>query len=106
MRIDVTVTPDAMSVHIRDEGPGIAMEDQEKILMPFGRSEYATLNKVDGVGLGLTIVSELLKLQGGKIVIDSEMGRGATFTAIFPSVQQVSHSDPSTYTRQARPRIV
>lgn len=106
VRIDVTVTLDAMSVHIRDEGPGVAIEDQEKILMPFGRSEYATLNKVDGVGLGLTIVSELLKLQGGKIVIDSEMGHGATFTAIFPSVQQVSHSDPSTYSRQARPRIV
>ena len=106
VRIDVTVTPDAMSVHIRDEGPGIAKEDQEKILMPFGRTEHATVNKVDGVGLGLTIVSELLKLQGGKIVIDSEMGRGATFTAIFPSVEQVSHSDPSMYDRPARPRIV
>ena len=106
VRIDVTVTPDAMSVHIRDEGPGVAKEDQEKILMPFGRTEHATVNKVDGVGLGLTIVSELLKLQGGKIVIDSEPGRGATFTAIFPSVEQVSHSDPSSYSKPARPRIV
>ena len=95
VRVDVTTTPDAMSLHIRDEGPGIDKADQERILMPFGRTESANLNKVDGVGLGLTIVSELLKLQGGKIVIDSEKGRGATFTAVFPSVEQVAHSDVS-----------
>ncbi|MEM7213865.1 MAG: HAMP domain-containing sensor histidine kinase, partial [Pseudomonadota bacterium] len=93
VRIDVTTTPDAMSLHIRDEGPGIAKEDQERILMPFGRTEEANNNKIDGVGLGLTIVSELVKLQGGKIVINSEKGKGATFTAVFPSVDQIAHSE-------------
>ena len=95
VRIDVTHTPDAMSLHIRDDGPGIAKSDQERILMPFGRGEEATNKKIDGVGLGLTIVSELLKLQGGKIVIDSEVGKGATFTAVFPSAEQVTHSEVS-----------
>lgn len=91
--IEVTHTPDALSLHVRDEGPGIAEADQERILMPFGRGEDATNNKIDGVGLGLTIVSELLKLQGGKIFINSERGRGATFTAVFPSADQVAHSN-------------
>lgn len=93
VRIDVTTTPDAMSLHIRDEGPGIAKEDQERILMPFGRTDDANNNKIDGVGLGLTIVSELVKLQGGKIVINSEKGKGTTFTAVFPSVDQIAHSE-------------
>ncbi|MEM9061189.1 MAG: ATP-binding protein [Pseudomonadota bacterium] len=95
VRVSVTTTPDAMSMHIRDEGPGIAKADQERILLPFGRGEHAQSNKIDGVGLGLTIVSELLKLQGGRILIDSDKGRGATFTAVFPSVEQVMHSEVS-----------
>ncbi|MEL7152489.1 MAG: PAS domain-containing sensor histidine kinase [Pseudomonadota bacterium] len=105
VHIDITHTPDAMSLHIRDEGPGIAREDQERIMMPFGRGEAATTNKIDGVGLGLTIVSELLKLQGGKIVINSEVGHGATFTAVFPSAEQVAHSEVAMPNRKSLPKL-
>ncbi|WP_252493655.1 ATP-binding protein, partial [Escherichia coli] len=65
-----------MALHIRDQGPGVARAEQERIMTPFARGEYAEMQKIDGVGLGLTIVSELLKLQGGKIEIDSEPGEG------------------------------
>ncbi|MGD1925611.1 MAG: ATP-binding protein [Paracoccaceae bacterium] len=97
VRVTVTTTPDALSLHIKDEGPGIDKADQDRILLPFGRGEHARANKIDGVGLGLTIVSELLKLQGGRILIDSDKGRGATFTAVFPSVEQVIHSEAGTH---------
>ena len=73
-----------MALHITDRGPGISAQDREHILTPFGRGSYAEMHRIDGVGLGLTIVSELLKLQGGKLAIESESGRGSTFTAIFP----------------------
>ncbi len=82
--VSVSHTAELMSLHISDQGPGVSRGDRERILEPFGRGEIAETQKVDGVGLGLTIVSELLKLQGGKIEIDSEPGRGATFTAVFP----------------------
>lgn len=84
VRISVTRSAEAMALHISDQGPGIGEEEQERILSPFGRGSYAEMHKIDGVGLGLTIVSELLKLQGGKLKIETESGRGSTFTAVFP----------------------
>jgi signal transduction histidine kinase len=84
VKIGVTHTTESMSLHIRDQGPGVASGDRERILEPFGRTEHAETQQVDGVGLGLTIVNELLKLQGGKIEIESELGKGATFIATFP----------------------
>ncbi|MEM7060093.1 MAG: PAS domain-containing sensor histidine kinase [Pseudomonadota bacterium] len=84
VRVEVEHSDDSMWLSIVDEGPGIARSDRSRILRPFGRGEDAEANKVDGVGLGLTIVSELLKLQGGTLNIESEAGRGSTFTAVFP----------------------
>ena len=84
--VSVDATDNAMSLRIRDEGPGVTPTDKEKILAPFGRGEFAETHKIDGVGLGLTIVSELLKLQGGYIEIDSQPREGATFVAVFPKV--------------------
>lgn len=89
VEIDVTQARDSISLHIQDQGPGIDPDEQERILSPFGRGSYAETNKVDGVGLGLTIVSELLKLQGGNLQIASERGKGARFIAMFPSMQQI-----------------
>ncbi len=84
VRISVTRSAEAMALHITDQGPGIGEEERERILTPFGRGQFAEDQKIDGVGLGLTIVSELLKLQGGKLSIESRTGEGSTFTAIFP----------------------
>lgn len=86
--VSVTHTADTLSLHVRDEGPGIADADREKIMSPFGRGEYAETHNIDGVGLGLTIVSELLKLQGGHIEIESRPGQGSTFIAVFPQAVQ------------------
>lgn len=85
VEIEVEKRTESMALHIRDEGPGVARAEQDRIMTPFARGEYAETKKIDGVGLGLTIVSELLKLQGGKIEIESEPGKGATFTAVFPA---------------------
>lgn len=82
--VEVSHSRDTLAMHVRDQGPGITLADRNRILEPFGRGEHATNNKIDGVGLGLAIVSELMKLQGGRIEIDSKPGDGATFTAVFP----------------------
>lgn len=84
VKIEVDCSAKLMSVSIRDEGTGIDEKDRQKILTPFGRGERAEAEKIDGVGLGLTIVTELLKLQGGRLLIESEPGRGSTFTAVLP----------------------
>ena len=85
VEIDVTKNAQSMALHIRDHGPGVSNNDMDRILTPFARGEYAETKKIDGVGLGLTIVSELLKLQGGRIEIESTPGTGSTFTAVFPA---------------------
>ncbi|MEM6622923.1 MAG: PAS domain-containing sensor histidine kinase [Pseudomonadota bacterium] len=82
--VEVVSSEDALTLRVCDQGPGISDQDRERILEPFGRGSYALNNKVDGVGLGLAIVSELMKLQGGRIEIDSTPGNGATFAAVFP----------------------
>ncbi len=83
--IRVKRNEESMSLQIIDDGPGIAQRDRKRILQPFGRGEAAEMQKADGVGLGLTIVSELLKLQGGQLEIDNDQSRGAIFTATFPA---------------------
>ena len=93
VRIRVRHTAESLSLQIVDEGPGITQEDRKRILMPFGRGEAAESQKADGVGLGLTIVSELLKLQGGKLTIESGDNKGSVFTAVVPVGAKVA-DDP------------
>lgn len=89
VEISADTTDDALCLHIRDEGPGITEEEQSHILSPFGRGDYAEDNKIDGVGLGLTIVSELLKLHGGRLDVESTPGEGSVFTAVFPNASEL-----------------
>ena len=84
VKIQVTQGTEAMRLMIVDEGPGITVSDRKRILLPFGRGQAAEAQKADGVGLGLTIVSELLKLQGGKLEIESAGEGGSVFVATFP----------------------
>lgn len=64
----------AVEIKVRDSGPGIAPEDQERI---FG--EFVRLNGSDGLGVGLTIANKLAALMHHKIEVRSSPGDGATF---------------------------
>jgi len=69
---------------VRDEGMGIPPERLPDIFEPFRRaSDYATRYH-QGAGLGLSIVKNLVTLMGGRIVVESQAGRGSTFTVILP----------------------
>jgi signal transduction histidine kinase len=70
----------AVSISITDTGEGIAPEYLEKIFEPF----FTT--KAYGVGLGLTNVRRLVEGNGGKITVESRLGKGTTFTLLLPSV--------------------
>jgi len=70
---------------VSDTGSGIPKEAQEKIFEAFWQVDGSSTRKVNrGVGLGLSIVSQLTNLMNGKITIDSEEGIGSTFTIILP----------------------
>lgn len=67
---------------IQDEGLGISEDDQQKLFKPYFRAN--NVGKIRGTGLGLKIVKDCVDLHGGVITVDSELGKGTTFTIIFP----------------------
>ncbi len=68
----------SVSVAVDDSGPGISLHQRERIFRPFWSGDHA------GTGLGLTIASELAVALGGKIVLESEPGRGSRFELVLP----------------------
>ena len=74
--------PDTLVLWVRDEGVGIAAEDQERIFERFGRAHPGRGD--DGSGLGLAIVAAIAQAHGGQASVVSEQGHGATFLIRIP----------------------
>jgi signal transduction histidine kinase len=68
---------------VRDSGPGVAAEDQERIFSRFARAS-ASRRRSEGAGLGLAIVRAIADAHGGRVTLASRPGEGATFTVIIP----------------------
>ncbi|MEW6234470.1 MAG: HAMP domain-containing sensor histidine kinase [Candidatus Omnitrophota bacterium] len=83
-----------VSITIEDTGPGIKLDEQEKIFQEFSQGENA--EKGEGFGLGLAITKELTQLLGGRIELESGNGQGARFTVIFPDcIPETAQSETS-----------
>jgi signal transduction histidine kinase len=80
-------------IAISDTGVGIPQEAQQKIFDPFQQVENTLTRRYGGTGLGLSISKQLVEMMGGKIVLESEIGRGSTFIVELPlhTVQRESH---------------
>jgi signal transduction histidine kinase len=74
----------SVEISVSDTGVGISPEDQAKIFEEFRQvgSDYA--HKTEGTGLGLTLAKKFVELHGGKIWVESEIGKGSTFTFTLP----------------------
>lgn len=82
--ISVAASHDAVRIEIRDYGTGIAKAYQEKIFDRFFRIEDEKTKGVAGLGMGLYITSEIVKRHNGKITVESEEGKGSTFSISLP----------------------
>jgi len=69
---------------VSDTGPGIPRDEHLRIFERFTQLDSGHTRRYRGTGLGLSIVKELTGLLGGTVVVDSEEGRGSTFTVILP----------------------
>ncbi len=70
---------------VSDNGPGLSAESQDKIFERFYRADQSRVrNGVEGTGLGLSIVHAVMQAHGGKVTVESELGKGASFTLFFP----------------------
>jgi two-component system, chemotaxis family, sensor kinase CheA len=73
-----------IAISIQDTGIGISAEKQEHIFEAFYQVDNTNSRAYEGTGLGLSIVRELTTLLGGKVEIQSQPGRGSTFTVVLP----------------------
>ena len=71
-------------VKVSDTGIGIAEEDLPHLFKGFFRGDEVREKQISGLGLGLTIVKEIVELQGGEVAVESQVGEGSTFTLRLP----------------------
>ncbi|MEO0591518.1 MAG: ATP-binding protein [Pseudomonadota bacterium] len=69
---------------VADTGAGIDKKRVESLFEPFGHSSDDTLGRAKGAGLGLSITSDLVEAMGGRIEVESELGKGSSFTVLIP----------------------
>jgi PAS domain S-box-containing protein len=75
---------DHWAVEITDTGPGISKQDQEHIFDPFWQVDFSETREHTGMGLGLSIVKQLVQRLSGQIAVESELGKGTKFTITLP----------------------
>jgi signal transduction histidine kinase len=84
VRVSAQTEGDSWSLTVVDDGPGVPAESRERIFEPFFRLPRDEHSKVEGNGLGLSISRELAAQLQGRIVVDSEVGRGTSMKVVFP----------------------
>jgi len=72
------------AIQVKDTGAGIPREAQAYIFEPFRQVDSAVTHDNRGIGLGLSITKQLVDLMGGRITLESEIGKGSTFTILLP----------------------
>ena len=70
---------------VRDTGIGMTREQMATVFQPFTRADSSSTSKFGGTGLGLAITKHFCQLLGGDITVESELGRGSTFTLRLPA---------------------
>ncbi len=73
-----------VKISIQDQGPGIPETEQNKLFTPFGTTSVKSTEKESSTGLGLAIARKIVEMHGGKIGVESEIGKGSTFSFTLP----------------------
>jgi signal transduction histidine kinase/class 3 adenylate cyclase/predicted Ser/Thr protein kinase len=74
----------AVTVSVKDNGIGIAEQDQKRVFERFGQVDVSAARRYEGTGIGLALSKELTEIMGGRLELESEPGVGSTFRVILP----------------------
>jgi signal transduction histidine kinase len=77
---------DWISLAVHDTGIGISHENLPKLFQNFNQAEASTSSRYGGTGLGLALSQKLCRMMGGEITVESDLGRGSSFTIRVPAV--------------------
>lgn len=84
IRMSAAVADQRLLIQVSDQGVGIADEDLERVFGQFEQVDMSSTRGFGGVGVGLYIVKAVAEAHGGAVSVDSEVGRGSTFTVELP----------------------
>jgi len=86
--VDVMTDGHAVRISVRDNGPGIARHDLKRVFDRFYRARDPLHRIIEGSGLGLAMVKHIITGHGGIIEVESELGKGTTFTITLPALEE------------------
>ncbi len=98
VRLTAAVAEGTALIQVVDTGIGIPREDRDRIFEDFQQIQSSRTQGMEGTGLGLALARRFVELHGGSIKVDSDIGRGSTFTVSLPM-----HTDAERRTRRAGP---
>ncbi|PLX09612.1 MAG: hypothetical protein C0598_11840 [Marinilabiliales bacterium] len=78
-----------LEVIISDTGPGISKKDQKTIFTAFSQGSILSQDQNKGTGLGLAITKQLIEMMRGSLKLESELGKGSTFTILLPNIETI-----------------
>ncbi len=84
IEISTRLAEKSVNISVRDNGKGIARREHKRIFEKFYRVDDLLARQQEGSGIGLAIVQHVMRAHRGKVEVDSEQGRGSTFTLVLP----------------------
>jgi two-component system, OmpR family, sensor histidine kinase VicK len=98
VRVALEVRGDFALLIVADEGIGIPKDQQEQLFERYFRARNVSITSYGGLGLGLYISRDIVERHGGRIWVESELGRGSTFYVALPLLSAVNPSPPEPHT--------
>ena len=84
VEVELSSSEEAVTIRVQDHGLGIPREQHKKVFERFYRAAGLSYETIPGLGMGLYIVAEIVKGHGGIITVESDVGKGSTFTVTLP----------------------
>jgi signal transduction histidine kinase len=82
--VKVNVSNETFLVSVSDTGPGLSEADQIRVFKEFHQADGSSTRKKGGTGLGLSIAKRIIEMHGGRIWVESTLGKGSTFGFVLP----------------------
>ena len=101
IRVEAEAKPSEVTVSVIDTGIGISQEKIEEVFEPFTQADSSTTRRAGGTGLGLSITSSFIEMHGGHMDVESELGKGSTFSFTLPiegpsQLDEVAEEEPES----------